>query len=94
MPEAIHAFLINLDRSPQRLNLMVDRIQALNLPWQRIEAIDGRLINVEQHPQVSVLGYERKHGKQLNPAEVGCYLSHIKALNAFWQTQTRALVSS
>lgn len=83
MAEQLKAFLINLDRSPERLAQMSQRLDRLSRPWQRVSAVDGRALGIHSHPQVSVSAYMRKHGKQLNPAEVGCYLSHIKALEAF-----------
>jgi glycosyl transferase, family 25 len=83
MSDVLKAFLINLNRSPKRLAQMAERLQRLDLLWQRVEAVEGRALNIHEHPHVSVPGYMRKHGKRLNPAEVGCYLSHIKALEAF-----------
>ncbi|MEY4427528.1 MAG: hypothetical protein RLZZ182_217 [Pseudomonadota bacterium] len=73
--------VINLDRSPERLRQIADRLQAQGLNWQRIPAIEGKLLDLDNEPRVDLDGYRRLHGKGLNPAEVGCYLSHA----ACWQ---------
>lgn len=79
----LKTLLINLDRSPQRLQLMQQRLAKTGLDWQRVPAVDGKLLDLSNDPRVSQVGYHRHHGKILNPAELGCYLSHIKALENF-----------
>jgi glycosyl transferase, family 25 len=69
--------VINLDRSPDRLTQMADRLGAQGLAWQRVPAVEGKKLDVARDPRVDPAGYRRLHGKGLNPAEVGCYLSHV-----------------
>ncbi|MDM0045556.1 glycosyltransferase family 25 protein [Variovorax dokdonensis] len=76
-------FLINLDRSEDRLRTMRQRLERAGLPWQRVAAVDGKTLDLRNLREVDERGFRRRHGKRLNPAEVGCYLSHIKALKAF-----------
>jgi len=76
-------FLINLDRSQDRLSAMKDRLERAGLPWQRVPGVDGKQLDLDQCQDVDAQGFRRRNGKRLNPAEVGCYLSHIKALRTF-----------
>jgi glycosyl transferase, family 25 len=93
-PTQLLTMVINLDRSPDRLELMANRLKQCGLPWQRVPAVEGRQLDLQHEPRVDPDGYRRLHGKGLNPAEVGCYLSHV----ACWQalvdhpTATHALV--
>nr|WP_301334546.1 glycosyltransferase family 25 protein [Variovorax dokdonensis] len=76
-------FVINLDRSPDRLSAMGQRLSRAGLPWIRVPAIDGSTLDLSCTPEVDSTGYRRNHGKHLNAAEVGCYLSHVRALREF-----------
>lgn len=77
------AYIINMDRSPERLQAMSTWLEGYGMPWVRVPAVDGRALDLDRHPDVSVPGYRRLHGKDINPAEVGCYLSHIRAFDQF-----------
>jgi glycosyl transferase, family 25 len=79
----LQTYLINLDRSPERLATMSGRLDTLGLSWQRVPAVDGRALPDGPLPEVDVAGYARRHGKALNRAEVGCYHSHLQALRTF-----------
>jgi glycosyl transferase family 25 len=68
-------YLINLDRSPERLMLMQEQFARLEIPFERIPAVDGRGATADRH--------NWRHHAPLRDGEVGCYLSHIKALEAF-----------
>ncbi len=73
----VPVYLINLDRAPDRLELMTSMLSDLSLPFERVSAIDGRAI---QFPTADFAerAYVLRHGRRRNPAEVGCYLSHIE----------------
>lgn len=77
---AVQAFAINLDRSPERMTNMSARLGRLAIPWQRVCAIDGHQLALSSLENVDADLYGRRHGKYLNPAEVGCYLPHLGAL--------------
>ena len=82
-PACLQTFVINLDRSPDRLQVMQERLAGAGLAWQRVSAVEGAKLDPSACPDVSVPSYRKAHGKELNAAELGCYLSHIKALRAF-----------
>ncbi len=77
----IACFVINLDRSPDRLAETTDLMAKAGIPFTRIAAIDGKTIPND-------LGDEAlpTMGRRLNPGEVGCFLSHRVAAEAFLRT--------
>jgi glycosyl transferase family 25 len=83
MPSSVKTLLINLDRSPDRLQNMTNRLARIGLEWERVPGIDGKALDIMSDPRVSLADYKRLHGKTLNPSEVGCYLSHIAACQQF-----------
>jgi glycosyl transferase family 25 len=73
----IPIFLVNLDRSPERLERMTQRLNALNLTFERVAAVDGGRLSEEQRRATYVKRYWRNAP---TPGEIGCHLSHMKAL--------------
>jgi len=78
-------YVINLDRSPERMEKLSGRLKELSLEWTRIAAVDGASI-ADTLPGFDAKGYDRRHGKLVNPNEVGCYLSHVKAIQEFYDS--------
>ncbi len=68
----MHIYLINLARRPDRLAEMDAEISALGLRYTRIDAVDGA---------ASSLGQPENH--PISTAAYACYLSHIRAYQAF-----------
>ncbi|WP_417440088.1 glycosyltransferase family 25 protein [Idiomarina abyssalis] len=76
-------FLINLDRSPHRLQDANKSIAELGLKFERISAVDGRtLSNSEISAVYSHELNSRYYHYDLTLGEIACYMSHRKA----WQT--------
>lgn len=82
----LQCYVINLDRSPERLRNMEVRLANMPFRWQRISAVDGALLHELLINEVDELKYEQCHGKPIARAEIGCYLSHIRALQIFLQS--------
>lgn len=80
----VATFLINLDRSRERLAAMASQLEALQMPFTRVAAVDGQTIAADD--RVDTQRYRRRHGREVRPAEVGCYLSHLAAMQAFLAT--------
>lgn len=72
---AIPAYLINLDRSADRLERMQRRLSQLDVAYERIQAIDGKALQAEEIDAVRILvpGW-----LEISASEVGCFLSHRK----------------
>lgn len=75
-------FLINLDKSPHRLQKSSEQLASQNIEFERIQAIDGTQLSqneIAKHysPELNKATYYRNLGY----GEIGCYLSHRLA----WQ---------
>lgn len=81
--ENLLVLVINLDRSPDRLARMTERLNQMSFAWQRLPAVEGALIPEIRPDDVDEAKYRKQHGKPLARAEVGCYLSHVKAMQHF-----------
>lgn len=83
MSERTHTWVINLDRSPERLASISAQLDRLGLAWTRQRAVDARAFTPEQQALLDVPAYQRKHGKEPVAGELGCYLSHVEVMHAF-----------
>ncbi len=76
-------YLINLDRSTDRLLSAEKHFNAVGLPFERIVAIDANKEDLSAYP-IDRKIFQRTHGRAtIRPGEIGCYFSHLKALRAF-----------
>ena len=67
--------LINLDRAPERLARLEERLGARGLAFERVAAVDARTLSraeIERH--VEGIG----HWGWMTPGEIACFLSHRK----------------
>lgn len=84
-PSSIPHFFINLDRSPGRRAHIENQLADKDLLAVRVPGIDGAALGSDVEGIDPKL-YKRCHGREIRPGEVGCYLSHLKALSAFLAT--------
>jgi glycosyl transferase family 25 len=76
----LQLFVINLDRSKDRLDRIQSRLESQGFDFVRVPAIDGGL--KENHDRL--VPKERTHYfRPLVRGEIACYLSHLRALQAF-----------
>lgn len=80
MNSSVPVFVINLDRSTDRLKAIVESAGEFGIAIERIPAIDGSQLNPDRPGPVDRKTFERIHGKRMLPGEIGCYLSHLSAL--------------
>lgn len=73
-------YLINLDRSADRLAHMSAEFSRLGLDYVRIPAVDGRELPLETLE--TCVATDRRWTPPLTPAEIGCFLSHKRCLEA------------
>lgn len=77
------SYIINLNRSKQKLHFVLPKVRALGFPLTRIQAIDGNTLtwhDITEH--VDLITWE-KIGDLPNKGTIGCYLSHLKAWKTF-----------
>ncbi|MDX2308404.1 MAG: glycosyltransferase family 25 protein [Hyphomicrobium sp.] len=73
---------MNLDRSPERLAETGAHLRAHGISFVRVPAVEGKNIGLPI-PGIDPDVYRRNHGRTIRPGEVGCYLSHMKAMRTF-----------
>lgn len=69
----IPAYLINLDRSPDRLARMQARFGAIGTAFVRVPAVDGMALSDADRKAVCTL---HQDWLSLTASEIGCFLSH------------------
>jgi glycosyl transferase family 25 len=82
-PQNYLCLVINLARSPHRLDSIRAQLDAAGIAFERFAALEGRALSPEQLAQVDVPTYRHSHGKEPTAGEMGCYLSHLGAMRAF-----------
>jgi glycosyl transferase family 25 len=79
--------VINLDRSPDRLATIKSYLEAAHIPFQRFSGIEGRALDLDNDaklkPMLDLKAWVRGHHRNPTRADIGCYLSHYYALEAF-----------
>ncbi|MDY6488861.1 glycosyltransferase family 25 protein [Acinetobacter faecalis] len=76
-------YLINLDSSTERLAQASAELKKHNIEFERISAVDGRNLDVKTYAAYNSTRSNAYTGRDLIGAEIGCYLSHKKALETF-----------
>jgi len=79
------AYVLNLATARDRLSDMESRLAAAGLSYERIDAVDGRRLTLPI-PEFDERRHRLMTGRRPIPAEIGCYLSHLKAIDAFLAT--------
>lgn len=82
----IITLLINLDRSKDRLLKTGTKLTELGIQWERLPAVDGWAEQTETATFIDEKSFHQRHGKPPLPGEIGCYLSHINAMQRFINT--------
>lgn len=72
------SFLINLDRSPERLTWFTAQAARVGLGFERIAGVDGRTLTPAELQSATADSYEFQ---PINPGEAGLFMSHRDA----WQ---------
>ena len=76
-------YVINLDRDVERMASLAGSLEALGLPYRRIPAVLGKQVpDWEKLVDADLYG-ARNRLPMPRPGEVGCYLSHLKAMEEF-----------
>ena len=79
-------YVINLDRDVERMASLAGSLRGLNLTYVRVSAVLGKEVpDWEKLVDVKLYG-ARNRLPMPRPGEVGCYLSHLKAMEEFLRT--------
>ncbi len=79
-------FLINLDRSPDRLVTASRHFADAGIPFQRISGFDASKEEMSSIP-IDQEAFTKIHGrKSIRKGEIGVYQSHLRAINTLLET--------
>ncbi|MDR1609344.1 MAG: glycosyltransferase family 25 protein [Holosporales bacterium] len=86
---SVHAYLINLDQSKDRLAEITPKLQNLGISYTRIPGVYGRGLSSEEKDQlVNRHRYLSLMHGNIGDGTVGCYLSHIKVWETFLESKS------
>lgn len=72
-------FVINLDASVDRMDAAAAQLARAGLGFERIPAVDGRALDAAEAARLCPLGAGGFYSP-LTRGEIGCYLSHLRAM--------------
>ena len=75
--------MINLKRSKERWETLSVTASSLNIDIQRVEGVDGATLVDNDWPDVDNDLFKKRNGRLPLSTEIGCYKSHLSALQAF-----------
>jgi glycosyl transferase family 25 len=91
-PTGIPIYLVSLPSDTERRENLRERLPESYDEFVHVEAINGRDLPARDYYEKTV-GFASKHGRPMTPAELGCTLSHLKALETFMDSSAdRALI--
>lgn len=74
------SFIINLDRSPERMARMTALMEKWHLPYERLEAVDGKTLTQAELEKLQAPYSARRYFlKDMTAGEIGVYLSQLEA---------------
>lgn len=86
-PGKIDAYVINLDRSPERWAEILRAFQGTDISLIRVSGVDvSQMASRPGLPEFNENAFRRNMGREAMNGEIGCYLSHLKALRMFLET--------
>lgn len=73
----IKALVLNLDRSPDRLEAIAAQFKAIGIPFERLQGVDGKQSSEEDFQKF--IAARRGERNSWNRGKMGCFLSHYRA---------------
>src|SRR5258708_8543358 len=89
----VRGYIINLDATSDRWSFIKTAFAKTQITLCRVPAIDGNTLRLP-HKDYSESRYRWFHGRETNTLEIGCYLSHVKALETFLSTDEEFAIIS
>ncbi|WP_274424156.1 glycosyltransferase family 25 protein [Chelativorans sp. YIM 93263] len=77
----VPVLVINLDRSKDRWETLQARAASIGIEPERIPAVDGNAVDHAEWHDFQTWKFHLCHGRRPLPAEYGCYMSHLRALD-------------
>ena len=83
--DRINFYVINLDRSVDRMEQFKKDFEAFPIPFIRVPAIEGKDL-VMPIKEYNATKFFFSNGQEATPGEIGCYLSHLKVFKMFLES--------
>jgi len=80
--ERINFYVINLDRSIDRMEQFAKDFASFPIPFIRVSGIEGKTLTIPIE-NFDALMFFLYVGREATPGDIGCYFSHLKALKMF-----------
>jgi len=87
----LDCYIINLDRAKDRWDKISDKFSCTGMNVIRVPAVDGEELS-QPYPDYAPWRYFFYYGRIATPNIIACCLSHIKALQAFLETDAQHAV--
>ena len=85
---SIQVYLVNLDKSTDRLENIKPLIEKLEYPYERISAVYGKALSLDYIKTVTnSTKYKILMHSEIGAGTIGCFLSHIKLWTKFLQSK-------
>ena len=83
--ELLHVYIINMDHAVERWRYVENEYRKTGLRFTRVSGIVGARLNypISDFDEAK---YRRRHGQIRCDGQVGCYLSHVKSLRLFLES--------
>lgn len=86
MEVGLKIYLISLEEDVERRTKLLNNFPVNYKKMEWVKAVNGKKLNAKDYFSY-VQEYFSSHQKVITPGEIGCTLSHIKALEAFLSTE-------
>ena len=80
--------VVNLNRSPERWKAIKAQLDLLQIPVERLEAVDGKLLSEEEVEKLTS-SVHFSMGRKLERGEIGCFLSHRKCWKRLLESEEK-----
>lgn len=80
--------VVNLNRSPERWKAIKAQLDLLQIPVERLEAVDGKLLSEEDVEKLTS-SVHFSMGRELERGEIGCFLSHRKCWKRLLESEEK-----
>lgn len=84
----IISYVINLESSKRRREHAARQLEEIGIPYEFVEAFDARYQNPTDFPEYNEGKSTSFVGRPMTSGEIGCYLSHLRCLRRFLETDS------
>jgi glycosyl transferase, family 25 len=84
--QGLKVYVINLDGADERMCSVAVALDALDMRFERVPAVDGRKFDVASIAEYDAVRARYYVGREMVGAEIGCFYSHLNAARVFLES--------